>query len=153
MINSDQNPHQQQAAFEVEFVVRDYECDLAHVVNNAVYMNYLEHSRHEFLKSIGIDFAAFARKKIGLVVVRLEVDFKTSLVSGDKFVVITTMQHISRVRLQFNQNIYRQPDRKLVLNAIVIGTAVNERNRPEIPPEMEAALDSFKIVKRSASIP
>lgn len=37
--------------------VRDYECDLQGVVNNAAYLNYLEHARHEMLRLSGIDFA------------------------------------------------------------------------------------------------
>ncbi|NLI24182.1 MAG: acyl-CoA thioesterase, partial [Bacteroidales bacterium] len=30
--------------FELEMEVRDYECDIQGIVNNAVYMNYLEHA-------------------------------------------------------------------------------------------------------------
>ena len=54
--------------FTLEMAVRDYECDLQGVVNNAVYQNYLEHARHEYLKDIGIDFAALAAQRINLVV-------------------------------------------------------------------------------------
>ena len=43
--------------FQLAMAVRDYECDMQGVVNNAVYQNYLEHTRHEFLKSRGLDFA------------------------------------------------------------------------------------------------
>jgi acyl-CoA thioesterase FadM len=39
--------------FRLDFEVRDYECDLQGIVNNAVYQNYLEHTRHEFLKQKG----------------------------------------------------------------------------------------------------
>ena len=42
-----------QNVFTLEMAVRDYECDLQAVVNNAVYQNYLEHARHEYLKSLG----------------------------------------------------------------------------------------------------
>ena len=34
--------------FELKMSVRDYECDLQGIVNNAVYQNYLEHARHQF---------------------------------------------------------------------------------------------------------
>ncbi len=61
---------------ELLFSVRDYECDLQGVVNNAVYQNYLEHARHVFLKEQGIDFAALAREGVNLVVIRAELDYK-----------------------------------------------------------------------------
>ncbi len=31
--------------FLLAFELRDYECDLSGIVNNAVYQNYLEHAR------------------------------------------------------------------------------------------------------------
>lgn len=47
--------------YKLDFEVRDYECDMSNIVNNSVYLNYLEHTRHKFLKSMGIDFAAWAK--------------------------------------------------------------------------------------------
>lgn len=44
--------------YELEMKVRDYECDLQGIVNNANYQHYLEHTRHEFLTSVGVSFAA-----------------------------------------------------------------------------------------------
>ena len=73
--------------FSVDFKVRDYELDMQGIVNNSVYFNYLEHARHEFLLAKGVDFAALARDKVNLVVVRSEMDYKASLTSGDKFQV------------------------------------------------------------------
>ena len=121
------------ANFSVDFKVRDYECDMQGVVNNSVYMNYLEHTRHEFLLSRGIDFAELARNKINLVVVRAELDYKASLLSGDEFFVDVEFVQSSRVRFDFLQNIYRKKDNKLMLAAKVTGTSVNERGRPFLP--------------------
>ena len=124
-----------------EFEVRDYECDMVQVVNNAVYHNYLEHARHEFLKSLGINFGEMARLGIRLVVTRVEADFKSSLVSGNRFVVRTSMTRKGRLRLRFTQSIHRLPDNRLMLSAVVTGTALNERGRPEIHPDLERVLD------------
>jgi YbgC/YbaW family acyl-CoA thioester hydrolase len=71
--------------YKLDFTVRDYECDIQGIVNNGVYMNYLEHARHEFLLAQGVDFAALAKQKINLVVVRAELNYKTPLTSGDAF--------------------------------------------------------------------
>ena len=40
-----------QYQFQLEFQVRDYECDMQGHVNNAVYLNYLEHCRHEIYQT------------------------------------------------------------------------------------------------------
>ena len=124
--------------FKLEFAVRDYECDLAGMVNNASYLNYIEHARHMFLKSRDIDFAGFARKGIYLVVIRIELDYLYSLRSGDTFYVGTNAERVSRLRFGFQQDIYRLPDEKPVLK--VIGTAVDTKGKPMLPKELEQIL-------------
>lgn len=121
----------------IEFKVRDYECDMQGVVNNAVYQNYLEHARHEFLLAEGINFAEITASGINLVVVRAELDFRDSLRSNDSFVVSSNLQRVSRVRFQFIQDIYRLSDCKLMLQALITGTSVNQRGRPFLPEVLE----------------
>lgn len=126
--------------FTLEFEVRDYECDLQGIVNNAVYQNYLEHTRHVFLKSRGIDFAALAAAGVNLVVVRIELDYLHPLRSGDRFLVGLRPERISRLRFGFHQEIRRLPDDKPILRALVTGTAINDRGRPLLPPEIDHIL-------------
>jgi acyl-CoA thioester hydrolase len=130
----------QQDCFTLEMAVRDYECDLQGVVNNAVYQNYLEHARHEYLKSINIDFAALTAQGINLVVTRVEIDYKTSLVSGDRFMVSVKLERVSPVRIGFRQDVYRLPDRKPVVRALVTGTALNAKGRPQLPEALKEIL-------------
>jgi len=126
--------------YRLDFQVRDYECDMQGVVNNAVYQNYLEHARHEYLKTLGLDFAEFTRQGINLVVVRAELDYKKSLRSGDAFRVELAVERVSPVRFAFVQEIRRGSDGALVLAARIVGTALNERGRPKLPPQIVAAL-------------
>lgn len=56
------------------------------IVNNANYQHYLEHTRHEFLTSVGISFARLHEEGVDPVVARLTMAFKTPLRSGDEFV-------------------------------------------------------------------
>lgn len=96
--------------------VRDYECDLQGIVNNANYQHYLEHARHEYIKTIGINFSKMHDEGTDFVVVRLEMAFKTPLKSGDDFSVTVQMKK-EGIRWVFIQNIYREPDQALVVNA------------------------------------
>ncbi|WP_188150130.1 acyl-CoA thioesterase [Teredinibacter waterburyi] len=121
---------------ELQLKVRDYECDIQGVVNNSVYQNYIEHARHEFLHQVGVDFAALALRKINLVVVRAELDYKRPLQSGDEFTVGTILRQSSRVRFEFMQDIHRIADGALMFQARIIGTSLNERGRPFLPPEL-----------------
>jgi acyl-CoA thioester hydrolase len=124
--------------FSIEMNVRDYECDMQGIVNNSVYQNYLEHARHEYLRSIGIDFKLYAEKRINLVVIRIELDYKHPLTSGEKFLVTVDIKKESRIKFAFYQDIYLLPDRKPVLNGKVIGVAVNAQGRPHIPEEFKS---------------
>ncbi len=109
--------------FELEFKVRDYECDLQGIVNNSVYQNYLEHTRHEFMLSIGLDFADLYRRDILAVVARVDLNYKTPLKSGDRFVCRLRVEH-EGVKYLFYQDIFRLPDEKLCLKGLVTTTSI-----------------------------
>lgn len=128
--------HHQQA-----FSVRDYECDLQGVVNNAVYQNYLEHARHEFLKTRGLDFAALTAAGINLVVIRAELDYRGSLRSGDRFIVRSRYLRKSRLKFLFVQDIVREGGETPLLHAEITGTAVNAEGRPFLPDELSALME------------
>ena len=126
--------------FKLEMKVRDYELDAQGVVNNAVYLNYLEHCRHEFLRSRGIDFNRLTKEQVFLVVVRSELDYRIPLRGGDSFWIGLDLERVSPLRFAFLQDIHRRSDGRLVLAARTIGTAVNEKGRPFLPPALEALL-------------
>jgi len=129
-------------AFSLDMDVRDYECDIQGIVNNAVYQNYLEHARHEYLKQVGVNFAELARNGINLIVVRAELDYKQPLRSGDKFRVALTLQRESKIRFVFHQDIIRLADEKIMVKGKIIGTALNSKGRPAIPMEIEKLMAS-----------
>jgi len=109
--------------YALEFKVRDYECDMAGIVNNSVYLNYLEHARHEFIQSVGLDFSEMLRAGIVAVVVRADLSYKTPLRSGDSFSVNLRVEH-EGLKYIFYQDIYRLSDRKLCLKAVITATTL-----------------------------
>lgn len=115
--------------FELEFSVRDYECDLQGIVNNAVYQNYYEHARHQFLLGKNIDFARLHIEGVDLIVSRVEIDYKFSLRSGDRFVVTVKTHREGHLRLLFEQEIFKLPELKLISRAKVTGVGL-KNGRP-----------------------
>lgn len=105
-------------SFEIEMKVRDYECDIQGIVNNAVYLNYMEQTRHEFLLSEGISFIELHKYGIDPVVARIEVDYKTSLTSDDVFISKMRMMK-DGIKHVFLQEIYRKKDMKMAVSAKV----------------------------------
>ncbi len=103
--------------YSLNFRVRDYECDLQGIVNNANYQHYTEHTRNEFLRAHGLNFAELHDQGIDTVVARLSMQFKSPLRSGDDFVTRLALRK-EGLRYVFMQDIYRLPDEKIVLKAV-----------------------------------
>ena len=125
--------------YSLELSVRDYECDLQGIVNNAIYQHYLEHARHEFLISRGISFAALHDEGLDLIVIRVEIDYKHPLKSRDSFVVRLNLRREGNLRLVFEQDIFKIPDEKLIINAKVTGIATRN-GRPASPENVISLL-------------
>lgn len=107
------------AEFSLEFEVRDYECDIQGIVNNAVYQNYLEHTRHQYIRGLGLDFAKLNDEGIQPVVYKSELTYKQALRSGDKFVCTLNRKAQGKFKVLFHQDIYRLPDKKLILKGVI----------------------------------
>ncbi len=112
--------------FSLEFEVRDYECDLQGIVNNAAYQHYLEHTRHKFLKALDLDFAELHKQGVDPVVAKIELEYKLPLKSGDRFLVTLFMEPKGRLQLLFHQVIFRIPDNAPVLKARVCAAMLKE---------------------------
>lgn len=99
-------------------MVRDYECDIEGIVNNANYLHYAEHTRHLFLKQCGLSFAQMHHKGIDAVVARMNLQYKVPLTCDDEFISRLAMTK-EGLRYIFHQDIYRASDEKLCFRAAV----------------------------------
>jgi acyl-CoA thioester hydrolase len=109
--------------FTLKEKVRDYECDLQGVVNNSNYQHYMEHTRHEFLESLGENFGKMHEKGIDAFVSKVEIQFKSSLRSGDHYLSCLNV-YKKGVKLVFEQDIYRLSDNVLATRGTVESVVV-----------------------------
>ena len=99
--------------------------------------NELEHARHEYIKTLGLNFTALHEQGVDMVVVKLEMAFKTPLKSNDTFMVTVTMKK-EGIRWIFLQDIQRLPDHKMVVRARVDAVAVVNGKLTDYKPLDEA---------------
>lgn len=104
--------------FETKMEVRAYECDIQGIVNNANYLHYIEHTRHQFLLSTGLSFAQMHEKGVDAVVARMNLQFKTPLRCDDIFISRLALEK-DGLRYVFHQDIYRASDEKLCFRSKV----------------------------------
>lgn len=104
--------------FETRMSVRDYECDIEGIVNNANYLHYTEHTRHLFLKSCGLSFADMHRKGIDAVVARMNLRYKVPLRCDDEMISRLALKK-EGLRYVFYQDIFRASDNKLCFSGVI----------------------------------
>lgn len=118
--------------FELPMKVRDYEVDVEGIVNNANYLHYLEHTRHEFCESAGLSFRKMHLDGIDPVLSRVEIDYKTPLTLGEHFVSKLNLRRRGPIFV-FEQDIYKTDGTPVVLAKVSVACIENGRlSRGEI---------------------
>ncbi|MBF0275769.1 MAG: acyl-CoA thioesterase [Nitrospinae bacterium] len=121
--------------YYVELEVRDYELDMHGIVNDSVYVQYLEHGRHKFLDHIGANFELMAEKDIFFTNAQTTVKYKLPLRGGETFRVTTSIARQGKIRFIFNQKVINS-EGKICVEAEVIGVCLNKKGRPFAPDEI-----------------
>ena len=121
---------------ESTLTTRSYECDSYGHVNNAVYLNYLEYARIRFLNAVSAPYAELRQKGIGLVVVRICIDYKAPVGAEETLRIVTRPLKKQRARVIFGQRILRGDE--LIVDAEVMWACVDDQGRLiRIPPELD----------------
>lgn len=92
--------------FSMPMQVRDYEVDAEGIVNNAEYLHYMEHARHEFCRMAGLTFRQMRERGIDPVATRIEVDYKLPLRLSDEMICCLNLSR-KGAQFIFKQDIYR----------------------------------------------
>ncbi len=112
--------------FEMPIKVRDYEVDAEGIVNNANYLHYLEHTRHEFCEQAGLSFRAMREQGLTPVVSRVEIRYIHSLGLGDSMVSKLALSRRGPVFV-FRQDIFTPEGAPVVRATVDIACYENGR--------------------------
>jgi acyl-CoA thioester hydrolase len=106
--------------FEVRIAVRGYELDPQGHVNRAVYVQYAEHARWEYLREAGIDHSDLLAAGIGPVTLEETVRYRRELRLGDEVTISSTFGAGDGKTFRMEQE-FRLPDASLVAEVTAVG--------------------------------
>lgn len=119
------------------FNVRTYECDSYGHVNNAVYLNYLEFARMDYLQQCGFNYDSCVKAGFYLYVTHVDIFYKSSAFFGDELTIETEPVKLGAVSGQIHQ-VIRNRKGTVCAEADVTWASVNSQNgRPsKLPAEL-----------------
>lgn len=118
-----------------KLTVRSYELDSYNHVNNAVYLQYLEFARMEYLRAIGFDYPGLYEAGYFLFVTHIDIRYKVPARLFDELSIEVEPIKLGKVSGTFRQRIVNQKG-DLCAEADVSWGCVDTTGRPtKIPDE------------------
>ena len=94
--------------YSAPLVVRTYECDSYGHVNNAVYLNFLEYGRMEYLHQINFDYKGLIAEGYFLYITHIDIYYKASAFLDDKLFVDVEPTKLSIIQGTFHQTVRKE---------------------------------------------
>lgn len=109
--------------------------DAGGVVYYANYLRWLEMARCEWLETLGMSVADYAKQGFVFAVARVEIDYRVPAVLGDAVEIQTAVERVRRVRFSMDQRVVRSADGEELARAKVTVACVNPQGKLIALPE------------------
>jgi len=119
---------------------RSYEMDIYNHLNNAVYVQWLEHARLVWLRERGMTYTSIPETfGVHIVVVSLKLDYRAEVVVGDRMVVVTDVVRLGGSSFTFSHRIEFEDGRVAAEGEVTMVCTHAGRSAP-IPAEFREKL-------------
>ncbi len=137
--------------FLTSLVVRTYELDGFRHVNNAVFVQYLEAARGDFVRAIGMSYAKFHEWGACPVVVHLELDYDSPATADEELTIELRVVDWRRTRFVIEYRA-RRADGTSVARALTRHAFVSPEGAPvRVPDEFRAAAEAWSMSQEPAA--
>ncbi len=124
--------------YKTKLIVRSYELDSYNHVNNAVYLNYLEHARMDFLHQIKFDYKGLFAKGFYTYVTHIDIHYKASALLDDELTIESKAVKLGAASGTIHQEIKKYAgtkDELICVTADVTWACVKDGIISKIPEE------------------
>jgi len=118
--------------------VRSYELDVYNHVNNAVYVNWLEHGRCKMLQDKGLDYTRIIDNwGVRYMTVRTEIDYRQPLHLGDAVEVSSQLERVGNTSVTLAQRVTKTGTAEPAAEArvVIVFTDAATGKPTKVPPE------------------
>lgn len=114
--------------------VRFHEVDMLGVCNNAVYINYFEHARLEYVKHAGLipSGGIFSDGKL-FFIVRNEINYRDHAYYDDELDIYSRISYIKNSSFGFDHLIAKKKSNKIIVDGKGVVVYVDPNNRKAFP--------------------
>ncbi len=123
-------------SFRVRIQVRGYELDTQGHLNQAVYLQYAEHARWEYLRAAGVSQNELIASGVGPVQLEATIRFHRELRGGDEVDVSCRFEWGAGKTFRIVQD-YRRPDGTLVASLVGVAGVMDLAARKLVPDPAE----------------
>jgi acyl-CoA thioester hydrolase len=121
--------------------VRFRDTDLMGIVHHAVYLEYFEAARIEYLRRRGSEYLSWTQKGLHLAVAEVRVRYRRPATFGERLNVEATLAELSGATARFEYRILRDaPEGELLAEGSTLLVCVGNDHRPRRVPKDLAAL-------------
>jgi acyl-CoA thioester hydrolase len=136
------------------FPVRVYYEDTDHggVVYHANYLKFLERARSEFMRTLGIELDVIDESHgILFALTEAQVRFKKPARFNDMLIIETGLASLGGVRLSFEQSIYHQDSKQLLVEATIDLASIDRAGKVRrMPAPVAQALSNHLLPQEHA---
>ena len=121
-------------AHTTTIIPRFGELDPYNHVNHAAYVSYFEAARCVALDDIDMSLSDLGERGLQIVVTRLEVKFREPATARDSLIVETYVDELKRVSSTWKQQITRESDSRVLVQAELTLGICDSQGKPTKPP-------------------
>jgi YbgC/YbaW family acyl-CoA thioester hydrolase len=115
--------------------VVSYELDSYGHVNNAVWLNYLEKARNDYMTLKGLCFKDFHKWKRFPIVIKASLEYKSPAFADDNLVINGWISSHSAIRFTLQYEVLNQDTEKLLLTGETTHVFIDDKNKPARIPQ------------------
>jgi acyl-CoA thioester hydrolase len=132
-----------------EFLVRFCEVDSMNVVWHGHYAKYFEDGRESFGRKYGLHYTDFINNRLFVPIVKLEIDYKSSLKYDEKAIIETKYIDCEAAKVYFEYTIYRSSNNEIVATGRSVQVFLNEQRELLLtnPPYFTEWKKKWNIIK------